>query len=247
MQRVSLASVVRFIEDNWLHGAAAGRRFVRRRRRLDHGHVRLPRAAARTRRCISIRRPANRRRTDADAKRRPARVMATCEQSPGLSRGHRGQALAASLRLGACRWPVWPAATGDLLTLLTTGAQALLHRARTRIRCIWFARPAAPLSAMAQLGRAGLLRRKPVGVRPAVLRVLPQSGAITTARRATLPAMTAARTCTRQGVRAVPSLMYLERQPNFSIGPDNEENEDGQPDADGRARAGRATRPRRPR
>ncbi|MDE2580397.1 MAG: cytochrome-c peroxidase [Rhodospirillales bacterium] len=29
----------------------------------------------------------------------------------------------------------------------------------------------------------------------------------------------------RQGVRAVPSLMYLERQPNFSIGPDNEENE----------------------
>jgi cytochrome c peroxidase len=31
---------------------------------------------------------------------------------------------------------------------------------------------------------------------------------------------------TRQGVRAVPSLMYLERQPNFSIGPDNDEAED---------------------
>jgi cytochrome c peroxidase len=29
----------------------------------------------------------------------------------------------------------------------------------------------------------------------------------------------------RQGVRTVPSLMYLERQPAFSIGPDNEENE----------------------
>lgn len=29
----------------------------------------------------------------------------------------------------------------------------------------------------------------------------------------------------RLGVRAVPSLMYLERQPNFSIGPDNDENE----------------------
>lgn len=28
-----------------------------------------------------------------------------------------------------------------------------------------------------------------------------------------------------EGVRAVPSLMYLERQPNFSIGPDNDENE----------------------
>jgi cytochrome c peroxidase len=29
----------------------------------------------------------------------------------------------------------------------------------------------------------------------------------------------------RQGTRAVPSLMYLERQPNFSIGPDDDENE----------------------
>ena len=29
----------------------------------------------------------------------------------------------------------------------------------------------------------------------------------------------------RQGVRAVPSLMYLERQPVFSIGPDDDENE----------------------
>ncbi len=29
----------------------------------------------------------------------------------------------------------------------------------------------------------------------------------------------------RQGVRAVPSLMYLERQPNFSVGPDNEASE----------------------
>lgn len=28
-----------------------------------------------------------------------------------------------------------------------------------------------------------------------------------------------------QGVRSVPSLMYLERQPNFSIGPDNDQNE----------------------
>lgn len=30
---------------------------------------------------------------------------------------------------------------------------------------------------------------------------------------------------TRPGLRAVPSLMYLERQPNFSIGPDTDENE----------------------
>jgi len=33
-------------------------------------------------------------------------------------------------------------------------------------------------------------------------------------------------TMTRQGVRAVPSLMYLERQPAFSLGPDDAENED---------------------
>ena len=32
-------------------------------------------------------------------------------------------------------------------------------------------------------------------------------------------------TLSRQGLRAVPSLMYLERQPNFSIGPEDEENE----------------------
>ena len=40
-----------------------------------------------------------------------------------------------------------------------------------------------------------------------------------------LPAMRGGPPLSRQGVRAVPSLMYLERQPNFSIGPDNEENE----------------------
>ncbi|HUB13921.1 MAG TPA: cytochrome c peroxidase [Acetobacteraceae bacterium] len=40
-----------------------------------------------------------------------------------------------------------------------------------------------------------------------------------------LPAMRGGPAVSDQGVRAVPSLMYLERQPNFSIGPDNEENE----------------------
>jgi cytochrome c peroxidase len=39
------------------------------------------------------------------------------------------------------------------------------------------------------------------------------------------PAMLGGPALSSQGVRAVPSLMYLERQPNFSIGPDNEENE----------------------
>ena len=40
-----------------------------------------------------------------------------------------------------------------------------------------------------------------------------------------LPAMLGGPDLTRQGVRAVPSLRYLERQPAFSIGPENEEAE----------------------
>jgi len=40
-----------------------------------------------------------------------------------------------------------------------------------------------------------------------------------------LPAMFGGQALTLQGVRAVPSLRYLERQPNFGIGPDNAEDE----------------------
>jgi cytochrome c peroxidase len=39
------------------------------------------------------------------------------------------------------------------------------------------------------------------------------------------PAVFGGRDMTRQGVRAVPSLMYLQSQPAFSVGPDDEENE----------------------
>jgi cytochrome c peroxidase len=83
---------------------------------------------------------------------------------------------------------------------------------------------AAPLSAMAQLGR--LLFYDPG---------LSSSGRLACAtchspRHAygppnDAPAMLGGPTLTRQGVRAAPSLMYLERQPNFAIGPDNAENE----------------------
>ena len=40
-----------------------------------------------------------------------------------------------------------------------------------------------------------------------------------------LPVMRGGPQLSRPGVRAVPSLTYLERQPSFAIGPDNEENE----------------------
>ncbi len=84
--------------------------------------------------------------------------------------------------------------------------------------------PAAPLSAMAQLGRL-------IFFDPA----LSSSGRLACASchshdhaygpPGAAPAMTGGPLLSRQGARAVPSLMYLDRQPNFSIGPDDEENE----------------------
>jgi cytochrome c peroxidase len=82
----------------------------------------------------------------------------------------------------------------------------------------------APLSAMAQLGRRVFLDPS-----------LSSSGKVACASchspgraygpPSGAPAMLAGPAMSSQGVRAVPSLMYLERQPNFSVGPDNEENE----------------------
>ena len=84
--------------------------------------------------------------------------------------------------------------------------------------------PVAPLSAMAQLGRLVFFDTS-----------LSASGRLACASCHSpenhygppndLPAMNGGPQMTSQGVRAVPSLMYLERQPNFSIGPDNEETE----------------------
>lgn len=84
--------------------------------------------------------------------------------------------------------------------------------------------PVAPLSAMAQLGR--LIFFDPS---------LSSSGRLACASchspqhayaaLGDAPAMMGGLDLSRQGARAVPSLMYLEREPNFSIGPDNEENE----------------------
>ena len=84
--------------------------------------------------------------------------------------------------------------------------------------------PAGPLSAMALLGRQVFFDRS-----------LSASGKLACASCHSpqhsygppngAPAMIGGPALASQGVRAVPSLMYLERQPNFSIGPDNEENE----------------------
>jgi cytochrome c peroxidase len=84
--------------------------------------------------------------------------------------------------------------------------------------------PVAPLSAMAQLGRAVFFDAR-----------LSSSGRLSCANchspehaygpPGDASAVAGGPQLSRQGVRAVPSLMYLERQPNFSIGPDDDENE----------------------
>jgi len=85
--------------------------------------------------------------------------------------------------------------------------------------------PAGPLSAMARLGREVFFDAS-----------LSSSGRLSCANCHSpehaygppdgSPAVNGGADLSRQGVRAVPSLMYLERQPNFSIGPDNDEAED---------------------
>jgi cytochrome c peroxidase len=82
----------------------------------------------------------------------------------------------------------------------------------------------APLSAMAQLGRAVFFDAS-----------LSSSGRLSCASchspehaygpPGDAPAVKGGPDLSRQGVRAVPSLMYLERQPGFSIGPDADEDE----------------------
>ena len=83
---------------------------------------------------------------------------------------------------------------------------------------------AAPLSAMAQLGKQVFFDAS-----------LSSSGRMSCASchspghfygpPGDESAMTGGPTLSSQGLRAVPSLMYLERQPRFSVGPDNDENE----------------------
>ncbi len=84
--------------------------------------------------------------------------------------------------------------------------------------------PAAPLSAMAQLGRFVFFdphlsssgRLACASCHAPALAYGPPGGR---------PVMAGGPALSLEGVRAVPSLMYLERQPNFSVGPDDEENE----------------------
>ncbi len=84
--------------------------------------------------------------------------------------------------------------------------------------------PVAPLSTMAQLGRQVFFDTS-----------LSSSGRMSCASchvptrfygpPGDAPAVTGGPTLSSQGLRAVPSLMYLQRQPSFSVGPDKDEDE----------------------
>jgi cytochrome c peroxidase len=84
--------------------------------------------------------------------------------------------------------------------------------------------PARPLSGMAQLGRLVFFDAS-LSSSGRLSCASCHSPRLAYAAPGDQPAMHGGPLLARQGVRAVPSLMYLERQPSFSIGPDNEENE----------------------
>lgn len=118
------------------------------------------------------------------------------------------------------------------LGAIVAGALALLFNARASadpggdnphpVRLV--RPPTTPLSAMAQLGRL-VFSDKSLSASGRLACVSCHSPANYYGPPNDLPAMDGGPHMTSQGMRAVPSLMYLERQPNFSIGPDNEENE----------------------
>ncbi|GAB0114182.1 cytochrome-c peroxidase [Acidisoma sp. C75] len=135
-----------------------------------------------------------------------------------------GLAGAAGIALAAATLLVLGSPVG-LSTWLADPAQALTLSEGFNPQPVALRRPTArPLSAMALLGRAVFFdaqlsasgRLSCASCHDPARAYGPPSG---------LSAVYGGPHLERQGVRAVPSLMYLERQPNFSIGPDNEENE----------------------
>jgi cytochrome c peroxidase len=84
--------------------------------------------------------------------------------------------------------------------------------------------PAGPLSAMAKLGRL-VFHDSHLSSSGQLSCAFCHSPQHSYGPPGDLPVMRGGPHLSRQGDRSVPSLMYLERQPSFSIGPDNEENE----------------------
>ena len=199
--------MVRFIEDNWLRGerlgggsfdASAGS-IVDMFDFGQYGFGNRPASAIRTMRSSSI--------------RRPARSFPLAVELP-LSETYIGTPplLVASQRR--------PAYAGR--RYLPPNRKVCLAKTHIQIHLV---RPSvAPLSAMAQLGQQIFYDTS-----------FSASGQLSCASCHSLqhaygppndgPVVLGGPTLSSQGVRAVPSLEYLERQPPFSIGPDNSTNE----------------------
>jgi cytochrome c peroxidase len=140
----------------------------------------------------------------------------------------RGFGIAALCILAATAWATTGATASEPIPLRAWVAHpvaSLLLALGVNPYPVKLLRPrAAPLSAMAELGRK-------VFFDPS----LSSSGKLACASCHSPqhaygpptggPAMNGGPSLDHQGVRAVPSLTYLERQPNFSIGPDSDENE----------------------
>lgn len=85
--------------------------------------------------------------------------------------------------------------------------------------------PAMPLSAMAQVGQA-IFNDSSLSASKSLSCASCHSPTRSYGPTGPAPAVMGGADMGRQGVRAVPSLMYLEHRPAFSVGPDSDENED---------------------
>ncbi|HEY2132494.1 MAG TPA: cytochrome c peroxidase [Acetobacteraceae bacterium] len=133
--------------------------------------------------------------------------------------------LAAALLVIVAATPAGLAAASGPSQPDAQAAQALLAEGKNPYPVNLHRPPSAPLSAMALVGQKIFFDTS-----------LSSSGKLSCSSchiptRAygppgAAPAVMGGKNMQRQGVRAVPSLMYLERQPAFAVGPDDEENED---------------------
>ena len=230
--RISQASVVRFIEDNWLHGERLGGGSFDATAGLDHGHVRLQARSGNT--AALYLDPAT-----------GTPLIRTARQRADRGRRHaRDRPLTGATGIAACAGARHAARSTACAAIAAVAASAGRHLQPVAAHA-WAPHPGAscmrapgenpdPVSSCAR--RPPRCRRWRSSGRLIFYDTgLSSSGRLSCASchspahaygpPGDAPAMTGGPALSRQGVRAVPSLMYLERQPNFSIGPDNEENE----------------------
>ena len=236
-ERISLASVVRFIEDNWLHGAAARRRLVRRHGRVDRWTCSTSPAAATTRRSISIRRPA-------------APLTAPPRHRPDSRHASSHACVDWRRRRGRCRWRGCGDRRSQPDAARRVAARIRLRASRSRegenpypVRLV---RPPRRRYRRWRSWAGGVLRRRPVVVGPAVLRLLPQPGArLRPARRCAGDVWRPGLVAPGRARGAVADVSGAAAE--FQHRPRQRGERGGQPDAARRARAAAPRARRRPR